>query len=231
MALTWQDILNRFYLQVDDSSALSSDEALALANEVYSEIQQDRDWEWLKTSYSGTQSTSVSYIALPSDFRNICPNYMASIGLNFWNVGVPVGWTWNMYSSNVSGANSSVVFVGSTFSPYLVIPFSQRRNYRNASNMCYIDFSTNRLYFTLQPTVANAVEYDYVKNATALTTSTSPLFQDGFHDIISYWMAVKFNPIEQTDKAQSYQGINKQLYHEKLSRLRMLDAQQKTQLA
>lgn len=76
MALTGTQILERFYLQIDDDAALSSDEALALANEVLFEIYQDRDWEFLKTSYTGVQSTSVPYIALPSDFRNLSPNYM-----------------------------------------------------------------------------------------------------------------------------------------------------------
>lgn len=231
MALTWQEILDRFYLQVDDSSQLSSVEALALANEIYTDIIYDRDWEWLKTTYSGTQSISVPYIALPSDFRTICPNYMASGGLNFGNAGVPVGWSWNDYSSNVSAASSSVVFVGSTFSPYSVIPFSQRRNYRTTSNLCYIDYSTNRLYFTVQPTAANAVEYDYIKVPTALTVSTSPLFQAWFHEIIAYWMAAKFDPMQQTDKAQSYQWINTQLYNSMLSSLRMLDANQKLQFS
>lgn len=99
------------------------------------------------------------------------------------------------------------------------------------NQLCYIDFSTNRLYFIVQPTSALSVEYDYIKNGTALTTANSPLFPTQFHDIVSYWMAAKFDPIQQTNQAESYQRINKQLYDEKLSRLRMLDANQKTQLA
>ncbi len=99
------------------------------------------------------------------------------------------------------------------------------------NNVCYIDFSTNRLYFNVQPTAANAIEYDYIKNADDLTASTSPIFQSQFHDMISYGMAAKFDPIQQTNQAESYQRINRQLYEEKLSRLRMLDANQKTQLA
>lgn len=229
--MNWADIIARFELQVDDSATLSSEESLALANEVLFEIYQDRDWEFLKTSYTGVQSTSVPYIALPSDFRNLSPNYMGWVGYYSGNMGFPIGWNGNPYWPNVSTASSSVVFVDSTYIPYQVIPFSQRRSYRNMNQLCYIDFSTNRLYFIVQPTAALAVEYDYIKNGEALTTATSPLFPSQFHEIVSYWMAVKFNPIEQTDKAQSYQGINKQLYDEKLSRLRMLDSLQKTQLA
>lgn len=82
-----------------------------------------------------------------------------------------------MYSSSVSGANSSVVFVGTTFSPYLVIPFSQRNNYRNASNVCYIDIPNQRLVFTLQPTSAQAITYDYIKVAADILIGTSPIFR------------------------------------------------------
>lgn len=136
-----------------------------------------------------------------------------------------------MYSPNVSNASSSVVFVGTNYTPYIVIPFSQRRNYRNASNVCYIDFSTNRLYFTLQPTSAESVEYDYIKVATDITTSTSPIFPAQFHDIIAYGMAAKFDPIQLTNQVESYQRINTALYNQKLSQMRLLDANQKTQLA
>lgn len=229
--MNWADIIARFELQVDDSATLSSEESLALANEVLFEIYQDRDWEFLKTSYTGVQSTSVPYIDLPSDFRNICPNYMGGVGYYSGNMGFPVGWTGSPYWPNVSAGSSSVVFVDTTFIPYQVIPFSQRRSYRNMNQLCYIDFSTNRLYFIVAPTAALSVEYDYIKNGEALTTSTSPLFPAQFHDMISLGMSYKFNALEQTNKAESYQDINRRSYEEKLSRLRMLDANQKTQLA
>jgi len=44
-------------------------------------------------------------------------------------------------------------------------------------------------------------------------------------------MAAKFDPMQLTDKVQSYQRENTQLYESTLSQLRMLDANQKTQLA
>ena len=99
------------------------------------------------------------------------------------------------------------------------------------NNLCYIDFSNNRLYFIVQPTAANSVEYDYIKMATDLTLWTSPIFSPQFHEVIAYWMAAKFDPMQLTDKAQSYQRENTQLYADTLSQLRMLDANQKTQLA
>ena len=68
------DIIARFELQVDDSSELSSDESLALANEIYSDICNDRDWEWLKATATGSTSTSVPYVSLPSNFKQLIPN-------------------------------------------------------------------------------------------------------------------------------------------------------------
>lgn len=194
--MTTADIISRFQLQVDDSSELSSSEALALANEVYSDVQNDRPWEWLKSEFSGTQSTSVPYIALPSDFKEIAQNK----------------------------DNKSVVFVGSDYSEYKVVPFSSRRDYRDQSGFCYIDVPNSRLVFTLQPTSAEAVEFDYIKKADALTSSTEPLVNtDQFGNLIAYGMAAKFNPIEMTDKNASYQKENTVSYLRLLSDLQMED--------
>ena len=99
------------------------------------------------------------------------------------------------------------------------------------NQLCYIDFSTNRLYFIVAPTSPLSVEYDYIKNGESLTLATSPLFPAQFHDIVAYGMAAHFNSIEQTNKAESYQDINRREYNRILSSLRLLDANQKTALA
>ncbi len=119
----------------------------------------------------------------------------------------------------------SVVFVGTDFSEYTVVPFSSRRDYRNQNGFCYIDLGTSRLYFTLQPTSAKAVEYDYIKRPAALTLSTAPLVTtDKFGTMLAYGMAAKFNPIEQSEKATSYQRENKAEYLKMLSDHAMEDA-------
>lgn len=191
------DIILRFELQVDDSSELSSTEELALANEVYSDICNDRDWEWLKTTAAGTTSITVPYIALPANFKQLIPNK----------------------------DNRSVVFVGTDYQEYEVVPFSSRRDYRNQDGFCYLDMVNRRLYFTLQPTTAKAIEYDYIATPTALTTSTAPIVTtDQFGNLIAYGMAAKFNPIEQTDKNVSYQTENRVEYLRILSDLALEDA-------
>ena len=145
--MTTEDIINRFNRQVDDSSELSSDEELALLNQVYKEIQLLRSWEWLKKSATGTTSTTLPYIALPSDFRAFSPNreYEYQYG------------------------NGSVVFVGTNYQPFRVVSWSNRRNYRDLDGYCYLDIPNSRLYFTKQPTEAKAIEYDYLMYAPDLT--------------------------------------------------------------
>lgn len=190
------DIIAKYNLQVDDQSELSSTEELDLAQDVYEEVCNDRDWEWLKATATGTTSTTVAYIALPSDFKKMSMNK----------------------------DNISVVFVGSDFQEYIVIPFSSRRDHRDQDGFCYLDMVNNRLYFTLQPTSAKAVEYDYIKVPTALTLSTSPVFRSGYHNVIAFGMAARFNNIEQTDKSISYQRENQALYRSMISDMAVEDA-------
>lgn len=189
-------IISRFNLQVDDASNLSTDEELALANEVYFDIASDRQWEWLKTTFTDVTSTSLPYINLPANFKEMTQN------MN----------------------NESVVFVGDDFSEYKVIPFSSRREYRGLGGYCYLDVPNQRLYFTLQPTEVKAIEFDYIKRPAALTLSTEPLFNSR-HEIISYGMATKFVNIDQEDKNKSsYQKENKVEYDKFMSDMRMEDA-------
>lgn len=193
-------IIARFNLQVDDDSTLSSSEELALAQEVYDEVCKDRPWEWLKTQASGTTSTTVPYVALPADFVMVTPNK----------------------------EGRSVVFVGTTYEEYEVISFSDRRNYRDVDGFVYVDIVNSRLYFTLQPTEAKAIEYDYIKKPAALTLSTAPVVTtDSFGTMIAYGMAKRFSPIEQSEKDKSYRNENAYEYERILSDLRIEDAHNK----
>jgi hypothetical protein len=195
MQLT-SDIIERYNLQVDDQSELSSDEELALANEVYTDVCNDRPWEWLKTTYTNVTSTSLPYITLPTDFKE--------------------------FSLNKDG--KSVVFVGTDYAEYKVIPFSSRRDYRNMVGFCYVD--SGKLYFTVQPTSVKAIEFDYIKRPTALTALTEPIVTtDQFGKMIAYGMAAKFTNIEQPDKTKgSYQSNNKAEFDKMLTDLQLEDA-------
>lgn len=195
MLLT-SDIIARYNLQVDDASELSSDEELALVNEVYVDVCNDRPWEWLKTTYTGVTSTSLPYVTLPTDFKE--------------------------FSLNKDG--KSVVFVGTAFDEYKVIPFSSRRDYRNMIGFCYVD--SGKLYFTVQPTSVVDIEFDYVRRPADLTLVTEPIVTtDQFGKMISYGMAAKFTNIEQPDKSKgSYQSNNKTEFDKMLTDLQLEDA-------
>lgn len=194
------NIIDRYNLQNDDASELSTDEELALAQEVYDDICNERPWEWLKSTFTDVTSTTLPYIALPANFRE--------------------------FSQNKNG--EIVVFVGNDYSEYKVIPFSSRRDYRNKSGFCYVDVVNSRLYFTLQPTSVMNIEFDYIRYAPSLTLSTEPLVTtDQFGNLIAYGMAVKFSNIEQADKASgvsSYQSENRVQYNNILSDLRLQDS-------
>jgi hypothetical protein len=194
--LITSDIIARYNLQVDDASELSSDEELALANEVYNAICNDRPWEWLKKTYTGVTSITVSYVALPSDFKELSPNR----------------------------DNKSVIFVGTDRSEYIVVPLSSRRDYYNTDGYCYIDIPNQRLYFMKQPTSVEAIEYDYVSYPAALTLATSPVFNSTYHPMIAYGMAAKFSNIDQEDKTKSYKNDNKKEYDDFMFDLRIEDA-------
>lgn len=194
--MTGNDIILKYELQVDDQSELSYTEELDLANDVYGDICDDRDWEWLKKTASGTLSTSLPYVTLPADFKYVVMNK----------------------------DNVSTVLVGTAYREYVVIPFSSRRDHRDQDGFCYIDVPNSRLVFTKQPISAESYEFDYVHIQPDLATNTSPLFRSGFHPIIAYGMAARFNNLEQTDKGNSYQKENQALYNEVLHSLALEDA-------
>lgn len=201
--MTTSEIIARYNLQVDDSSELSTDEEIALVNEVYIEVANDRPWEWLKAEYSGTTSGAVSYIDLPADFKEL----------------------------SLNSDNEAIVFVGNEYSKYRVVPFSSRRDYRDQSGVCYIDMANKRLVFTLQPDAGKPVEYDYIKIPATLDSNDTPLVEtDQFGKLIAYGMAAKFNNIELSEKGSSYQKENQTEYYRILSDERLTDANLKVQL-
>ena len=209
MATTTQEIITSFELYVDDATELSSAEELTLANKIYRKVLNNRPWSFLKKSFAGTTSTTVSYIALPSDFKFIIPN--------------------NNYTDNTIDnapvSSATVVFVGTTYEPYRVVNWSDRRQYRNEANICYIDPVSSRLYFTIQPTSALTVEFDYVYKPDDLTLATRPVWDADFDDIITHGMASEDYIIQQFDKAKSYSQENQLKYNNYLLDMQYQDAQ------
>lgn len=195
------DVIEKFELFAGDETELSTVEELDLEQKIYNEVLESHEWEFLKTPFSGVQSTSVPYVALPADFRNMIKN---------------------------RDLNKKVVYVqlsSGAFDPYEVIPFDLRRNYRNAKGYAYVDLKLNRLYFTLQPDAANPIEFDYlyIPPALALTLS-DPIFPTRFYDVLYHGMCADNEIIQRSEKARSYQKENTARYAQILQDMRAWDA-------
>lgn len=202
------DIIKRFELYVDDMTELSSQEELDLANKIYSQICDDRPWEFLKKAATGTTSTSVSYITAPSDFAYFSENKQATDNTRAYDgVSAP-----------------RVIFVGSTYREYKVINFSDRRQYRDQDGYVYYDAAQGRIYFTKQPTSADTYEFDYISAPTALTLATSPAFPERYQHAIYHGMAIDDDIIQRFEKARSYAGENAARYNKYLTDMRYWNA-------
>jgi hypothetical protein len=207
MAVDTQSIIDSFELYVDDGTELSSAEELSLANRIYRKVLNDRTWSFLKKSYTGT--VSGDYVALPSDFKYIISNY---------------DWTDNSMETGFISA-PVVVFVGSTYEPYRVVNWSDRRQYRTQSNICFIDARQGRLYFTVPPANGTSIEFDYVYRPDDLTLSTRPVWDSDFDSIITHGMATDDYIIQQFDKARSYAQENTLKYQQYLRDMQYQDSQ------
>ena len=205
-----QEIIELFRLLVDDTTELSSVEELALANRIYKQICSQKHWEFLRKSATGTQSITVPYVSLASDFKFFTENSQ-----------------YTDISEGQDNSVSKVVFVGSNYQPYKIINYSDRRQYRDKDGYAYADLSNNRLYFTKQPTIANSFEYDYIAVPTKLALNTSPVFNEDYHPIIAYGMATDSFAIQLFDKAKSYANENQKKYDKYFEDLAYYNAQLK----
>lgn len=186
--MTKSEIITKAQLYLDDMSELSSQEFSDLFDKMYRKVNSDRPWEGTKAEFSGTTTAGTDYVALPSDFLFLVQN--------------------RNYTDASYEAVRPVVFRGTSYAPYEVVSWSDRRQYRNSEGYAYIDIGTSRLYFTKTPTVSELVEYDYHKQMTALTDNDSPWFPAEYHDVLYHMMVSDDYVIQQSDKAKSYKSEN-----------------------
>lgn len=191
---------------MDDTSDLSSAEEEALFDKIYLKVMSQRPWQICRVPFNGTMSTSVPYIALPSDFAFLTANG-------------------NYTENNAYAAAGPVVFVGPAYTPYTVVSYADRRQYVNKGGYAYIDIVNSRLVFTKQPDQALAVEFDYCKVPATLLTSESPIFPARFHDVIYHGMCIDDFVIQQSDKAKSYATENAALMKGIMTDMEYWDAQ------
>lgn len=208
--MTIDNIITQFEMQVSDTTELATTEEYIVANRVYNTIANDRPWEWLKIQASGAilQDNTGYYITVPSDFAYFIEN--------------------NTTSENNRNINNNttpkVIFVGSNYTPYQIINFSDRRQYRNDNNYVYYDAVNNAIRFTGIP-IAMTYEFDYIKTPATLETGMSPFFPAQFHDLIVYGMAVDDQIIQLSPRATSYAPENQAKYQALLSAMKYRNAQ------
>jgi len=201
--MTKAQILQKFNLYLDDFTELSTVEAGQLFDKIYERINSERPWEGTKAAFAGVTSTSTPSVALPVDFLYLTANNNTTDG---------------------DQAFGPVVFVGPTFSPYRVVSYSDRRQYRTHTNVTWIDTPAGQLTFAVQPTSALAVEYDYHRRMPTLADGESPWFPI-YHDMIYHGMCIDDFVIQQSDKAKSYKADHEKMFAEYMEKLAYYNSQ------
>lgn len=205
---TTQTIIDTFELLVGDTTELSSDEELALAEKIYRKVLSNRPWEFLKKEFIGA-TTGATTVTLPADFAYLVDNY---------------NYTDNTIET-VQRARPCVVFVGTAYNPYRVVNWSDRRQYRNNSDVCWVNIVSGTLEFAVAPATGQTVSFDYIYNPDALTTATAPVFPSTYYDIIAYGMAVDDMAMQLFDKARSYARENELKYQSYLADMAYYNSQ------
>lgn len=215
--MTGQQIIDKFHTYTDDQSELSSQEELDLLNNVYQDVYTERHWEWLKTQASGTaftdwnDATSLWTISLPADFIAFAENN---------------NMTDNTYEPD-NNASPKVVYIYTNDgvpNSYQIVNFSDRRNYFNKNQYCYIDYKSKKIVFTQKP-ITQTWEFDYIAKPPALTLTTEPVFDPDFQQILVHGMAMDHEIISLFDRAHSYYKENAMNYKSYLDKMAWANAQ------
>ncbi len=203
--MTAQQIIdNIFHLYTDDTTELSGAEELLLLNRIYQKICSTRPYEFLKTNATGVITNGQ--ITLPADFLYLTENSQKT------DIAVGQG-----------ESVSKVVYVGLSYTPYKVINFSDRANYREADGYCYLDLANSKIVFP-NSLLNDTYDFDYIKIPADLAVGDSPVFPSPYHSVIGYGMAIDGFAIQLFDKAKSYAQENQAKYNSLISDLNYYNA-------
>lgn len=200
--LTGQQIIDRFELYTDDTTDLSSDEELILANDKLRLVYMEQPWEFLRRKKAGVIE-SDGKITLSSDFDEFLENFSDDAAY-----GEPV---------------MKVVYIGNQKAPYLVVPMGQR-NANSFSNVCWIDPTDGKINFVQSPGVGATYEYDYKTSPDDITVATSPKLPAEYHPMIVFSMLIDEEIIKKSEKARSSMQDNAVQYQRYLKNLKLRDA-------
>ena len=200
--LTGQNIIERFELYTDDTTELSSDEELNLANDKLRLIYMEQPWEFLRRQKTGAIE-SDGKISAPADFDELMENYSDD--------------------PTVSEPLLKVVFIGPSKIPYFVIPMGQR-NANEYSNVCWFDPTDRKINFIQNPGTGVSYQFDYKTSPDDITLNTSPALPSEYHPMVVFAMLVDDEIIQKSEKARSNQEINSIQYARYLKNLKLRDA-------
>lgn len=205
------DIITNFELQVDDRTELSTAEEKYIAQRVYQRVCIG-NYEFLKKPATGSILNDATgyYITIPSDFLNFAENSDYS----------------QNYLSEDEGLKKRVIYVGTNYTKYQIINYSDRLQYRTASGYCYFDFANGVIRFTAAPILSDGLTYafDYYGIPTTLLTSLAPAWPSIFDDIIVYGMAVDNDVLQKSEKARSYARENQAYFKDRINDLKLYNA-------
>lgn len=206
--MTGTEIVEKFNLYTDDTTELSTEESLDLANAKARDIYSEMAWEFLRKPFSGV-TNSDGTITAPSDFAHFMHNYSEDETQN-----IP---------------DQSVVYVNG-YTPYFVVPMGARNNYNTqngvfgARNICWYNPSTNKIEFPVSPGGSVPVSFDYQQNPVDFAAGTSPVAPIGreahFGMAVVHLMCVDDDVIQKSEKARSNVKENMGLYQKKLTDLK-----------
>lgn len=180
---TVAEIITDFELFLDDTTELSTAEEIRLAEKHSQRIANMYPWELLKKSYSSSGSVSATTDSLPTRFSQVIEN--------------------DQYSENGEYGSGPVVYIGSNYTPWKVVSWSDRRNYRARKGYAWVDLPNSNMVFSEAPN--DTVEYDYIEYPAELTATSDTIWiPDRFAPVLYHSMAADDFVIQQSEKARSY---------------------------
>jgi hypothetical protein len=114
-----------------------------------------------------------------------------------------------------------VLWQGTTVHP--IVRMAERKKF---SSFTYYNKATGKLV-TPNALEGKSLDLDYYKTYTALTISSSPVFQAEHHDILPYLMAVEHYAIDQSERGRSKAGEYQAAADEILENMEYDDSQLK----
>lgn len=176
-----QDIITKFELYFGDETSLSEAEELDLLQKKYDDVLHSEEWEFLKTTATGT--ISGTDILQPANFDRLTSDQTIYLGTNDRN--------------------------------YIVVPFTDRRKYRNQNGVFYYDVLNEKFVAFMPQNDSYSFDYIFVPPALDLVSS-NPVFPKRFYDMLYHAMCLDADIINMSDKARSYAALNLKMYTDML---------------